>query len=131
GVRNTSGRGGLLNLHGMPVVTRAVAGTSDWTRLEVTFNSGTATRASLNCLFGGWGRSTGTVLYDDLELVKVGTSAIPGIEGRVLAAVVTQYAQRGPADSVVATVAALRGADERLARLVLDSLATHWPAGTA
>ncbi|MEW6742784.1 MAG: alpha-L-arabinofuranosidase C-terminal domain-containing protein [Planctomycetota bacterium] len=65
----TTGRRALLNLHNLqPLATPAVTGTSDWTRVELTFESGSNDALQINCLFGGWGQATGQAWYDDLRL---------------------------------------------------------------
>jgi len=64
-----SGRGALLNLHNIqPLQTPAVTGTKDWNRVEIVFNSGDNSIVEINCLLGGWGLSTGTAWYDDVQL---------------------------------------------------------------
>jgi len=64
-----SGRGALLNLHNIqPLQTPAVTGTKDWNRVEIVFNSGDNSNVEINCLLGGWGLSTGTAWYDDVQL---------------------------------------------------------------
>ena len=80
--KNVSGAmGGLFNAHELQknAKTSAVDGTSDWTKVEVTFDTGNKTTISINCLFGGWGQSTGTVWYDDVSLRK-GTLKFSGDE---------------------------------------------------
>jgi putative heme-binding domain-containing protein len=120
--------GALLNVHGTEFRTNAITGTSaDWRRVEVTFNSGSRNVVSINCLFGGWGSSRGTAWYDDLELVPAPAAALPGPLGRAVSIVTSNYARRAPADSVVATLAALKGADGRLAQAVVQGLADGWP----
>jgi putative membrane-bound dehydrogenase-like protein len=121
--------GGLLNVHGTDYRTNAVTGTGDWRKVEVTFNSGTATQFSINCLFGGWGRSTGAALYDDIELVPAGSGAMPGPVGKAVDVVARHYAQRGAAESVVATLVSLKSADPALATAVIRGLAAGWPEG--
>jgi DUF1680 family protein len=67
GPRNA--KGALLNLHNIqPLQTNAVTGTSDWTQVELTFDSGSNRVVEINCLFGGWGLSTGKAWYDDIKL---------------------------------------------------------------
>jgi len=64
-----SGKGALLNLHNIqPLQTPAVTGTKNWTRVELVFDSGDHSVVEINCLFGGWGLSTGKALFDDLRL---------------------------------------------------------------
>jgi hypothetical protein len=67
-----SGKGALLNLHNIqPLQTPAVTGTKDWTRVELVFDSGNNAAVQINCLFGGWGLSTGKAWFDDLSLELV------------------------------------------------------------
>jgi alpha-L-arabinofuranosidase len=71
-VQAGTGRGALLNLHGLDgMETPAVTGTQDWTRVELVFDSGANDAVQVNCLFGGWGRSTGAAWYDDLQLEEL------------------------------------------------------------
>jgi hypothetical protein len=67
-----TGRGALLNLHGLGgMETKALTGTQDWTRVELVFDSGANDAVQVNCLLGGWGRSTGTAWYDDVQLEEL------------------------------------------------------------
>ncbi|HEX8913416.1 MAG TPA: PVC-type heme-binding CxxCH protein, partial [Humisphaera sp.] len=128
------GMGALLNVHLTEYKTKPVTGTSDWTQVSVTFNSGRSRTVSINCLYGGWGHATGVAYYDDIELVKVagGPAAnLPGATGRALSAVITHYAQRAPKESVVRTLASLKAAQPMMATLVVDALAAAWPEGKA
>ena len=68
-----SGRGALLNLHNIQgVATPAVTGTSDWTRVEVEFETDAEDVLQVNCLFGGWGLATGQAWFDDVALEQIG-----------------------------------------------------------
>ncbi len=61
-------RGALLNIQNMQAVrTAAVSGTKEWTRVSTVFQA-EAAELEINCLFGGWGRSTGQAWYDDVTL---------------------------------------------------------------
>src|SRR6185503_9152152 len=134
GIKNVrSGVGALLNVHNInEKKTNAVTGDSDWTKVEVTFNSANQTTLSINCLYGGWGQSIGTAWYDDIELVAVSpVVSLPGAIGRVTSIVATHYAQRGPTESIIPLLASLNGADPALATVIIDALATGWPAGKA
>ncbi|MCA9260990.1 MAG: hypothetical protein KDA61_17365 [Planctomycetales bacterium] len=63
--------GCLLNIQNMQQVrTPAVTGTHDWTRVVVEFQS-VASELEINCLFGGWGTSTGKAWFDDVQLRRV------------------------------------------------------------
>ena len=62
------------------VKTAAISGTRDWTRVSTVFRA-EATELEINCLYGGWGMSTGQAWYDDVALEPVddppsGTRAI-------------------------------------------------------
>ena len=64
--------GALLNVHVMEgAVTKALQKKNDWSYVEVEFNSGGSHSITINCLFGGWGRSTGTAYYDDISLQEI------------------------------------------------------------
>jgi alpha-N-arabinofuranosidase len=64
--------GALLNIQNMRHVrTPPVAGTADWTRVSTVFHTGKTTKLEINCLFGGWGRSTGQAWYDDVAVEPV------------------------------------------------------------
>ena len=67
------GMGAQLNLHELQKEgkTGAIGGTKDWTRVTSRFKSGSHSKLLLNCLYGGWGRSTGTVWFDDISVVMV------------------------------------------------------------
>ena len=58
----------LFSFYGTDIRSKAVTGTQDWTRVELVFESGANDVLSLNCLFGGWGKATGTAWFDDVEL---------------------------------------------------------------
>ena len=66
--------GALLNIQNMQAVrTPAVSGTEDWTLVSTVFQA-EATELQINCLFGGWGSSTGQAWYDDVALEPVGAA---------------------------------------------------------
>ncbi|MHC4521132.1 MAG: family 43 glycosylhydrolase, partial [Planctomycetota bacterium] len=58
-----------------PVQTRAVTGTTDWTQVDVEFDTGSNATVQINCLLGGWGQSTGRAWFDDIQLERLGDSA--------------------------------------------------------
>ena len=65
--------GALLNIQNMQhVKTPRVTGTKDWTRVSTPFRTGETTELEINCLFGGWGDSTGAAWYDDVALERMG-----------------------------------------------------------
>ncbi len=123
--------GAMFNVHELqdPVrgATKALTGDNDWTQVSLNFNSSQMTEVTINCLFGGWGRATGTAWFDDVELTPAPGSELSGEVGRVVRLVTTHYAQRGPTDTIVDTLAALKGASPSLAVAILDGLMTGWP----
>ncbi|HYE30678.1 MAG TPA: PVC-type heme-binding CxxCH protein [Methylomirabilota bacterium] len=127
--------GALLNIHelqdAVKGATKGVVGDSEWTQVQLTFNSGELTEATINCLFGGWGRASGTAWFDDIELTAAPGSELPGEVGRVVRLVTAHYAQRGPTDTILGTLSALQGSSPALALPVLDGLVSGWPAGKA
>jgi putative membrane-bound dehydrogenase-like protein len=124
--------GAMLNIHELqdPVrgATKALTGDNDWTQVQLAFNSGQMSEVTVNCLFGGWGRATGKAWFDDIELTPAGGSELGGEVGRVVRLVTTHYAQRGPSDSIVATLAALKGSSPGVSLAILDGLLTGWPS---
>ena len=67
------GRGALLYISAHPDApgSNGIKGTQDWTQIKLRFNSGSSKSVSINCLFGGWGTSSGTAWWDDVSLRKV------------------------------------------------------------
>jgi putative membrane-bound dehydrogenase-like protein len=128
-------RGALLNIHEMQDAirgaTKALVGDNDWTQVELNFNSGQMTEITVNCLMGGWGRATGTAWFDDIQLTLAPGSDLAGEVGRVVRLVTTHYAQRGPVESIVDTLAAVKDASSSVAVPVLDGLVAGWPEGKA
>ncbi|MCP4644611.1 MAG: alpha-L-arabinofuranosidase [bacterium] len=76
-VKAGSGEGALFNIHGLrPVHTPPITGTKDWTRVEVTFDTNDLDSVQVNCLFGGWGTSTGKAWFDDVQLELISTMTL-------------------------------------------------------
>jgi alpha-L-arabinofuranosidase len=74
----TTGRGAMLNIHNLqPVATSPLTGTTDWTQVEVTFDTKDQDALQINCLYGSWGLATGKAWYDDLKLELVSKSTAP------------------------------------------------------
>jgi len=68
-VQVTNGKGALINLHGIGgAATQSVIGTTDWTEVQMEFNTEKNDLIQINCLFGGWGLATGTAWFDDVKL---------------------------------------------------------------
>ncbi len=69
GLTPTTGKGALFNLHAMAgCETPVVTGTTDWTRVEMLFDTAENDMVHVNCLYGGWGFATGRAWYDDVRL---------------------------------------------------------------
>jgi len=66
--------GALLNIQNMQSVrTPPMRGTCDWTRGPTVFRTAAdPLELEINCLFGGWGESTGQAWYDDLAVEPLG-----------------------------------------------------------
>ncbi|MBN2376539.1 MAG: hypothetical protein JXD22_09065 [Sedimentisphaerales bacterium] len=72
-----TGKGALINIHGnMDFRTNAITENADWTKVEMEFTA-ESDMIQINCLFGGWGQSKGTALYDDVQLIFMGEPAPP------------------------------------------------------
>jgi alpha-N-arabinofuranosidase len=68
-VKSVGGKGVLLNIHGIEKLqTKALAGTNDWTKVELVFDTELNDSLQINCLFGGWGKVTGEAWFDDVAL---------------------------------------------------------------
>ena len=61
---------------------------SDWTRVSTVFQA-EATELEINCLFGGWGVSTGQAWYDDITLSLADEADIPPEETEAFVAIDT------------------------------------------
>ena len=69
-----TGNGALLGVHELQhaAKTKGVRQTTDqWTEVKVEFKSEQDREVTVNCLFGGWGQSTGTAWWDDVSLVEI------------------------------------------------------------
>ena len=133
GLEKGTGRGAQLNVHEVQPqgVTPAIAGSTDWTRLEIEFDYEGRTQITINCLFGGWGHSRGEAAWEDVSLVELSGRALRGKLGGIVTTVTRHYARRGPVDSVLDVLSRLRGADPALAGFFLEGLASGWPPGKA
>lgn len=127
-------QGAMFNIHELQDPVRGgtgkVLGSSDWTEVQLAFNSGQLNEVTVNCLFGGWGQCTGTAWFDDVELVPVPGSELGGELGRAVRQVTTHYAARAPVDSIVATLVSLKTAPETVGVALLDGLVSGWPQET-
>ncbi len=69
--------GALMEIHslnGKQPKSQAITGKQDWTRVSFKIATGKQDSISLNCLYGGWGQSTGIAYFDDIAVVKLGKS---------------------------------------------------------
>jgi len=72
GLAAGTGRGAQINIDGEEAWrTAPLAGTVDWSRVEVEFDAGANDVLAVTCLFGGWGKSTGKAWFDDIEITRL------------------------------------------------------------
>ncbi len=64
-----TGSGAFLNVQEIQTVkSRVLTGTNDWTQVELLIDSGPHESLQVNCLLGGWGRSSGKCWFDEITL---------------------------------------------------------------
>jgi uncharacterized protein len=89
--------GALINIHPRHDVSEYVQDDSDWVKVSLEFQTTAEERSvSINCLYGGWGKSTGEAVYDDLELVSLG----PASDLKAFVTMAQQFATGASAQSV-------------------------------
>jgi uncharacterized protein len=115
--------GALLNLNAHPARSKAVTGTRDWTRVTMDFDSENRTSVEMNCLFGGWGQSTGTAWWDDVSVIELGQGAAPGQVERLVA---RNLAIRGTIDGQLALMQQAVASDAGLSSAIFAGLAEGW-----
>jgi len=73
GVQPSTGSGALVNVHEIQPTgkSEALTGDNEWTPVQAIVRSGERERIQINCLFGGWGNSTGHAWYDRVALEKL------------------------------------------------------------
>jgi alpha-N-arabinofuranosidase len=72
GVEAGTGRGAQININGEEAWrTAPLAGTLDWSQVDVEFDVGANDALEVTCLLGGWGRSTGKAWFDDVTLARL------------------------------------------------------------
>ena len=111
-LENTGGRGAMINIHGTGAVTTAVTGTRDWTEVSHTFENAGESEIILHCLFGGFGGSKGTALWDDIYLIEE-TSGGPGPS---IDSVAAHFAATGSASAKSALAAVLATRTDALSK---------------
>lgn len=122
----TSGgaKGAMLELHklnGTQPFSAPLKGTQDWTQVSLTFNSGPQRELTVNLLFGGWGPSTGTAWWDDVSLVKVGSSNQSFIQ---VMQVANAFALSGTPEAKAAIAALLPNAKGGIGQVISKSIAS-------
>ncbi|MBC8350235.1 MAG: ThuA domain-containing protein [Verrucomicrobia bacterium] len=65
--------GALLNVHELQHEgkTNALQKTNDWKEVEKKFTANRSGSFTINCLFGGWGKSKGTAWFDEISLREI------------------------------------------------------------
>ena len=68
-----TGNGALLGVHELQhaAKTKGVKKTSGWVKVETEFKNEQDREVTVNCLYGGWGQSSGTAWWDDVSLVEI------------------------------------------------------------
>ena len=68
-----TGNGALLGVHELQhaAKTKGIKKTSDWVKVETEFKNEQDREVTVNCLYGGWGQSSGTAWWDDVSLVEI------------------------------------------------------------
>ncbi len=125
--------GALMNVHPTRSVTESVFEDSGWTPVAVEFStSSDQVSVSLNCLFGGWGKSIGAAYWDDVFLNRLGDAG--GLES--LLALANKYAKEGadhepdaPMDVLLENGDATRGEQVFFQNMVLSCNRCHSLSG--
>ncbi|MFP6881537.1 MAG: PVC-type heme-binding CxxCH protein [Roseibacillus sp.] len=110
--------------------SRAIKGTQDWIRIEHTFDTGNIKRLRINCLFGGWGKVTGTAWFDDIELVALHPSLGDHLNIGVSSSVARNYAAKADETSLKTWLLRLPAVNSELVGHLIEGFARGWPAGT-
>ncbi len=124
--------GALFNLHGHDAKSKAVKGTSDWTKITMDFKADGRKQIELNCLFGGWGQATGTAWWDDLELEERGNAKGSSFGGRgnepgeIEQLIGRNLAHRITTADQLATLVQLAAGDPGTAESVIAGMAEGW-----
>ena len=112
------GRGAMMNAHTLAGQTSALTGTKDWTEVSAEFDSGNETSVIINCLFGGFGGSTGTAYWDDVYLHEVAA----GDAGSLVMPLVSYFAASATEADKQALTAALSAKSDEFSKSLLTKL---------
>ena len=125
--------GALVNLHGQDAKSKVVKGTGDWTKVTMDFKAEGQHQVELNCLFGGWGLSTGTAWFDDLQLEeRKGSGKGAGFTGRasdpgeIATLIGRNFAHRLPLAEQLAAMSQVAAGDPGTTEAVFAGLADGW-----
>jgi putative membrane-bound dehydrogenase-like protein len=122
----TGAMGGLLNVHRLNNTqpkSVAVTGTSDWRQVSFKISTGSQEQIQLNCLFGGWGQSTGKVWFDDVACVKIGASEANSAGGVDLTAIARTFARVATPAQLTAFHSLLASKPSAVGRSISEGLA--------
>ena len=118
--------GALLEIHslnGAQPKSVPVTGTSDWQQVSFKISTGKQDSISLNLLFGGWGKSTGTAWFDDIACTKIGSSGSGGAAGGGdLAAIARTFGRLATPTQLTALNTLLASKPSATARTIADGL---------
>ncbi len=118
--------GALLEIHtlaGAQPKSKALQGTNDWQQVSFQINSGKQAEIIVNCLFGGWGKSTGTAWFDDVSVVKLGAgSGAPTSTGSDLPAIARSFTRYATPTQLTALNTLLASKPSNEARIISEAL---------
>jgi uncharacterized protein len=118
--------GALLEIHslnGEQPRSAAVTGTKDWTQVSFKIRSGNQRQIELNCLYGGWGRSTGTAWFDDISVVDLGPTGSPGAGSDLdLPGIARAFARTATPAQLASLNTALAAKPSALSRTIAEAL---------
>jgi alpha-L-arabinofuranosidase len=76
-VKAAEGQGALIGVGGSAQIrTNILAGTREWTRVEIVFDSEANDGLRINCILGGRGNATGTAWFDDISLERLSSRTL-------------------------------------------------------
>ncbi|MGC4016539.1 MAG: ThuA domain-containing protein [Luteolibacter sp.] len=123
-LKSQGGQGAIINLHGSQSSTKPIDGTRDWTPVSFEFTSPKDGNCQINCTIGGFGRSTGSVWFDELRIDRQNKAAYDLSQE---AMEIATAAANGPDRERLRTL--LEGSDSKAAKQLL-AVAMNRPATT-
>ena len=124
------GRGAMFYLPGVNKnASEAIKGTNDWQRVEHLFDTGGYKRLRVYCLFGGWGKVSGTGWFDDVELMPLHPSLGDHLNIGVSSAVAQNMVKEVDRAVLKDWLMRLPTVEAELAGYLIEGFNRGWPAG--